>query len=156
LIRSGRAILDPLQVARRVDTKRAKAPIGDIDLIDAARRLRKSPIRGQRLVENLEQQRPVHAVVGDEHNDFIDVARENKPQGIRGARYDVLERLSVWEAYQVWCGKPARKKGWIEGLHLLVASTLPRAVVHVGELVEDARFEPTGLRYCGTGADAAL
>ena len=46
-------------------------PVGEIDLIDAARILCKSPIGRKRLIEQLEQQGAVHSVVAYQNDRII-------------------------------------------------------------------------------------
>src|SRR5215472_11329425 len=53
----------PVEMVRLVDALHLNAPLDDVDLIDAARRLGEAPIAGQRLVEELQQQRAVDAVM---------------------------------------------------------------------------------------------
>src|SRR5215472_709437 len=51
------SIGDPIEMMRLVDPIDPSPPVDDVDLVDAARRLREPPIAGEGLVEELQQQR---------------------------------------------------------------------------------------------------
>jgi hypothetical protein len=67
------AILDFTEVLGLVDPGYPNAPASDIDLIDTARVLCNSPIGGQALIQQFQQERPVHAVMPGQNDDVIDV-----------------------------------------------------------------------------------
>src|SRR5207248_747090 len=90
------------EVLRFVDAPDANATCGDIDFIDAARILRHTPVSRKRLVEKFEQQGAVHTVMADQHDGFVQMARQHHPQCIRRTRHEILQRLAVWEAHQMW------------------------------------------------------
>jgi hypothetical protein len=56
-------IPDFTEVLGLVDPAYPNAPADDIDLVDTARVLCNSPIGGQRLIQQFQQERPVHAVI---------------------------------------------------------------------------------------------
>ena len=76
-------------------------PPADIDLVEAAGRLRDAPIGRQRLIEQFEQQRAVHAVVADHDDRLVGMARKDQPQRIGGSRDQILQRFAVGEANEL-------------------------------------------------------
>jgi hypothetical protein len=78
-----------------VDPDDLDAAAGDVDLVDAARRLHEAPVGGERLVEHLEQQRSVDAVMADENDGVAVVMFERVSQRVGGSRHEVLQRLAA-------------------------------------------------------------
>jgi hypothetical protein len=64
-VRCWNSISDLVQMMRLVDPPHLNMTVQDIDLVDATRMLRKTPIRRQRLIEELKKQGPVYAVMTD-------------------------------------------------------------------------------------------
>ena len=56
-----------------VDSSDVYLGASDVDLIDTARSLREPPIGGKRKIGQLNKQRPVYAIVGDEDDDLIGI-----------------------------------------------------------------------------------
>ena len=83
---------------RLVDPPHLDVTVQDIDLVDAARMLRKTPIRRQRLIEQLKKQGPVYAVVTDQDDGVVDVICENEPQRVGAASNQVLKRIAAGES----------------------------------------------------------
>ena len=75
--------------------------IVDVDLVQGARVLRHLPVGRQRLIEELEQQRFVDAVVADHHHGLFGMARERDSQRIGRPRHQVLQRLAAGKARQL-------------------------------------------------------
>jgi len=65
--------------------------IADVDLVQCAGVLRQLPVGRQRLIEELQQQRSVHAVVADHHHGLAGMAREHGTQRIGRPRDQVLQ-----------------------------------------------------------------
>src|SRR5215470_549580 len=62
-----------------------------LDLTDGARVLRQSPVGGERLVERLQQKRPVTAAVPDDHDGLIRMAFADQAQNVRHASHEILQ-----------------------------------------------------------------
>jgi hypothetical protein len=62
-----------------------------IDLIDAAGVLRKPPIGGQGLVEQLKEECAIDAVVADQHDCVINVPIEDEAEGVCRPGHQVLK-----------------------------------------------------------------
>jgi hypothetical protein len=64
-------------VTCHIDAANANACSNDIDLVDATGILRNPPIGRQRLIQQLNQERAVNAVVRDDDHGLIQVALED-------------------------------------------------------------------------------
>src|SRR5262249_48747334 len=110
---------------------------GDANLIDATGLLRKPPIGRQRLIEELQQQRAVHAVMRDKNDGVVGVSSDDETQRVCTPRDQFLERLSIGKSSKGRTSKPDCKPLRLGPLDLLVTLPLPRAVVDIVQVVED-------------------
>src|SRR5262249_11065201 len=78
------------EMLRVVDAPHADAAAGHVNFVDTARILCRAPIGGQRLVEKLQQHGAIHAVMADQHDGLIGMARKHHAQCIRCARDEIL------------------------------------------------------------------
>jgi hypothetical protein len=130
---------------RLVDPPHLNMTVQDIDLVDAARMLRKTPIRRQRLIEQLKKQGPVYAVMTDEDDGVVDVIRENEPQRVGAAGNQVLKRIAAGETQEMRGCKPRGEQPGILGSNFVVTAKLPRPIVDIPEIVEYAGLKLAGL-----------
>jgi hypothetical protein len=66
-------------------------PLSDVDLIDAAGLLYKPPIRGQRLIQELQEHRSVNAVVPYENDCVLGMMLDDETQCVCTACNQFLE-----------------------------------------------------------------
>src|SRR5262249_20801876 len=64
------------EMSRVVDAPHADAAPGHVNFVDTARILGRAPVGGQRLVEKLQQHGAVHAVMADQRDGLIGMARK--------------------------------------------------------------------------------
>ena len=76
-IRGHRLRLDMLQMRSLVDAFDADMTVEDFDLVDSTGRLRQAPEGAERLVEQLQQQGAVDAVMAHKHDCIPGVARQH-------------------------------------------------------------------------------
>jgi hypothetical protein len=86
------------EVMRLVDTQYPSLPADDIDLVDAAWILCQPPERGQWLIEQLQQQRAVYAVMAHNHDRVVAMTLKGEPQRVCAAGDNVLQRLPIGKA----------------------------------------------------------
>ena len=75
----------------------ANRSAGDVDLVEAAWLLREPPIGRQRQIEKSQQERPVYAVVADQHDGLVGMPRQHHAHRIGGAGGEILQRFPVRE-----------------------------------------------------------
>lgn len=150
-----RPISNLVQMMRLVDPPHLNVTIQDIDLVDAARMLRNTPIGRQRLIEQLKEQGPVYAVMTDEDDGVVGVIRENEPQRVGGSSDQILERIAAGESHEMRGCKPGGEQPGILGANFVVTSKLPRPIVDIPEIIEYAVLELADLRDRVTGCYAS-
>src|SRR6266702_8004301 len=69
-----------IEMLRFVDPHNADAPANHVDLVNAARRLCKAPIGGQRLIDQLNQQGTIQAGMAYQHDRVLSMPVENEPK----------------------------------------------------------------------------
>jgi len=143
-----------IEVLRFVDPCHDDTSADHVDLVNAARRLCKAPIGGQGLIDQLNQQRTVHAGMANQHDRVLNMSIENEPKCIRGPRNHVLQRFTVRESNQMRGGEPCSEKFWIGFLDFLVAPRLPRAIIDIVEFIDNLGFDATRLGDSIAGFDA--
>ncbi len=82
-------------MVRFIEAQHAILSVGDVDLVDATWTLLDAPIGCQRQPEELQQQRTVYAVMADEHDRVVRMAREHEPHDVGGSGGEVLQRFAV-------------------------------------------------------------
>jgi hypothetical protein len=112
-------------VLRLVDPPHLNAPANDIDLIDAARVLRKSPIGGQGLIEKLHQEGSVHAVMSHENDGVVYVVLQHEVKRVCGSSNQVLQRFSTGKTDQMRSREPFGEKLRVSVFNLFVSLELP-------------------------------
>jgi hypothetical protein len=80
----------------------------ELDDTDGARVLRDPPIGGQRLVEQLEEERSIDAFVANEHDRAVRKAVDNPAERVGRSQHNVLQRFAVGKANELRRGKPLR------------------------------------------------
>ncbi len=76
-----------------VDPRNRDTSAHHVEFINAAWRLAKTPICGQRLIEQLDQQGTVYAGVANQYDRVVDMLIENEPKRVRGSGNYILQRL---------------------------------------------------------------
>jgi hypothetical protein len=112
-------------VLRLINPTHLNAPADDIDLIDTARVLRKSPIGGQGLIEKLHQEGSVHAVVPHKNDSVVNVVLQHEAKCVRGPSNQVLQRLSAGKTHQMRSCEPLGEKLRVSVFNLFVSLELP-------------------------------
>jgi hypothetical protein len=141
---------------RLVDPRNHNTPTHHIDLVDAARRLAKTPIRGQRLIEQLDQQGTVYAGVANQHDRLVNMSIESEPKRVRGPGNEILQRFTVRETNQMRGGEPCCEKLRIGFLDFLIAPELPCAIIDIIKVIDDLCFDATRSGDRSSGLDASL
>lgn len=139
---------------RFVDPHDGDTPANHIDLVDAAWRLCKAPICGQRLIDQLNQQGTIHTGMANQDDRVLNVSIENEPKRIRATGNHVLQRFAVRESNQMRGGEPCGEKFRIGLLDFLIAPQLPRAIIDVVEFINGLGFNATRLGDSMAGFDA--
>jgi hypothetical protein len=98
---------------RLVETQYLSLPADDIDLVYAAWILCQPPERGQWLIEQLEQQRAVYAIMAHNHDRVVGMTLKGEPQRVCASGHNVLKRLPIGKAYQMRRREPSREELWI-------------------------------------------
>jgi len=62
----------------------------DVDFVEGARILREAPISRERLIEQLQQQGPIDAVMPDQDDALARVPFKHEPQPVRRPDHEVL------------------------------------------------------------------
>jgi hypothetical protein len=124
-----------------VYTQNPNLPADYLYLVDAARILRKPPVRRQWLIEQLKQERAVEIVMAHEHHCVLRMAVEDQPKRVCTARNNILKRLPSGKAHQMRGCEPSREELRTFLLHFLVSSELPGAIIDIVEIVSDNRCE---------------
>ncbi len=119
-----------------VDPRNRDTSAHHVEFINAAWRLAKTPICGQRLIEQLDQQGTVYAGVANQYDRVVDMLIENEPKRVRGSGNHILQRLPVREPDQMRGGEPCSEELWIRFLDFLVAPELPCAIIDIVEMVD--------------------
>lgn len=101
-----RLVLKTGKMACAIDAENAGAAMRDFDHIQRARVLREPPIGRGRHLQDLQKDRPVHAVMADEGNGLVAVMGENKPDGVGRACKKILQRVAAREADEMRRGFP--------------------------------------------------
>jgi hypothetical protein len=81
-----------------VDTQYLSLPADDIDLVYAAWILCQPSERGQWLIEQLEQQRAVYAIMAHNHDCVVAMTLKGEPQRVCASGHNVLKRLPIGKA----------------------------------------------------------
>src|SRR5215472_5116911 len=71
IIRRGNGV----EMLGRIDAAHANPGCAHIDLVNTARLLRQAPIGRERLFQEMQEERAVHAVMADQHDGFVGMAR---------------------------------------------------------------------------------
>jgi hypothetical protein len=127
--------LDVTEVLGFIDPAYPNAPANGIDLVDTARVLCNSPIGGQGLIQQLQQEGPVHAIMPDQDDNVIDVVLQNETKSVRAPSHQVLQRFSLRKPHQVWSREPFGKELRVRAFNLLVRLELPCPIVEVVKAV---------------------
>ena len=75
-----------------IDAANLDPVCGNVDFIDAAGVLGENPVRGEGKVSQLNEQRPVDAVMPDHHHGLIRVSCKHETQRVRRSRGQFLQR----------------------------------------------------------------
>jgi hypothetical protein len=145
-----------VEVLRFIDPDNGDMPAKHVDLVDAARRLCKAPIGGQRLIDQLNQQRPVHAGMANQHDCILNMPIENEPKRIRGPGNHILQRFAVRESNQMRGGEPCGEELRLGFLDFFVAPELPSAIINVVEFVDGLGLDSACISDRIAGFDASL
>ena len=107
--------------------------------------------RKPRQPEELQQQRTVHAVVADEHNRVVGMARQHEPQGVGRSGRKVLQRFAVREADHMRSSEPRGEECRMLSVSLRERYKLPGTVVEIVEIVTNLDRDAADLGYgiCG-------
>jgi hypothetical protein len=124
-IRCYTGTLNFAKVLGLINPPHVNAPANDIDLIDTARVLCKSPIGGQGLVEQQQQEGAVYAVMPRKNDSVIYVMLQHEAKCVRGPSNQVLQRFSPGKTDQVRSREPFGEKLRVSVFNLFVSLELP-------------------------------
>src|SRR5262249_23851739 len=158
LLRLGvRLGLEPLiDVCGVVDALDRDLVVDDVDLVQSARVLRQPPVGRQRLVEQLQQDCPVDAVMAHHDHGVAGMAVQHQAQHIAGPRQQVLQRFAVGKAHALRQGLPSTIGLRHLGLDLGVGAHLPGAVVDIHQPVQRLGLDAARFGDQRAGSHAAL
>ena len=116
-----------------IDALHANAAIKDVDLIDRAWLLGDPPIRREGLIEKLQEQGSIDAVVPDKDDGlrFGSVAFQHEAKRVGSPGHKVLQRIALGETHEMRCRMPSGKEFWPCGPDLVKGPPLPPAVVKI-------------------------
>lgn len=84
-----------------IDPPDRRRVVSKVDFAEAARVEDSAPIRGQRLFQQLNEQRPIYAIMADEYHDLLTVLPEDMTQSISGAGNKILKRFASGKAHKL-------------------------------------------------------
>jgi hypothetical protein len=138
-----------------IDSPYPNTPINDIDLIDTARVLCKSPIGGQGLIQQLHQEGAIYAVVPYKNDGVINVVLQHEAKCVCGPSNQVLQGFSAGKTDQMWSCEPLGKKLRVSVFNLFVSFELPRPVVEIIKSIENDGLDVARAGDCSAGCDAS-
>ena len=122
-----------VEVLGLIDAAHVHTGFIHVDLVDAARLLSEPPIGRERQFEKFKEHGAVDAVMTDQHDGFVAMARQHHAQRIGSPRRQVLQRFAVREAHQLRGGEPCREQRGVLRLGFGKRFELPGAVIDIVE-----------------------
>ena len=108
-----------VQMGSLIDAQHAHVSIRNVDLIEGAWALCNSPISGKRLIEKLEEQGSVDAVMAYQHDGLAAVPREKRSQHASYPGRDFIQRLPAGYGHEMRSTQPPGKSLRRDGLDVL-------------------------------------
>src|SRR5215472_2014281 len=124
-----------VEMLDRIDAAHANPGCAQIEFVDTARLLCQAPIGRERLFQELQEERAVHAVMADQHDGFVGMARQHHAQRIGCPSGPILQRFPVREPHELRRGEPGREQRRVLRFGLGEDFELPGAVIDIVEVL---------------------
>ncbi|MGB6325084.1 MAG: hypothetical protein WBG11_04730 [Methylocella sp.] len=128
----------------------------DLHFIQGTWVLDQPPIGRGRQVQDLQQNRPVYAVMPDKNDCFVMMMFQDKTDGVCRAGEQVLQGVTLGKPDKMRCTMPKSEKCWRTVLDFFESVPLPRAIIEIDEALE--HLARGARRRCNrfTGCNASL